>query len=44
MKKSVFYYLFAVICTVCLFTACSDDDDDDNKIRLMERLSAAVRW
>lgn len=31
MKKSVFYYLFAVICTVCLFTACSDDDDDDNK-------------
>ena len=29
MKKSVFYYLFAVICTVCLFTACSDDDADD---------------
>lgn len=28
MKKSVFYYLFAVVCTVCLFTACSDDDDD----------------
>ena len=27
MKKSVFYYLFAVICTVCLFTACSDDDE-----------------
>lgn len=23
--------MFAVICTVCLFTACSDDDDDDNK-------------
>ena len=20
-----------MICTVCLFTACSDDDDDDNK-------------
>lgn len=30
MKKSIFYYLFAVVCTVCLFTACSDDDDDDN--------------
>lgn len=28
MKKSIFYYLFAVVCTVCLFTACSDDDDD----------------
>lgn len=26
MKKSIFYYLFAVVCTVCLFTACSDDD------------------
>ena len=31
MKKSIFYYLFAVVCTVCLFTACSDDDDDDAK-------------
>lgn len=31
MKKSIFYYLFAVVCTVCLFSACSDDDDDDNK-------------
>lgn len=31
MKKSIFYYLFAVVCTVCLFTACSDDDDDNNK-------------
>lgn len=29
MKKSIFYYLFAVVCTVCLFTACSDDDDDN---------------
>ena len=35
MKKSVFYYLFAVICTVCLFTACSDDDDDDNKVLIV---------
>lgn len=31
MKKSILYYLFAVVCTVCLFTACSDDDDDDVK-------------
>ena len=30
MKKSIFY-LFAVVCAMCLFTACSDDDDDDNK-------------
>lgn len=38
MKKSVFYYLFAVICTVCLFTACSDDDDDDNKILTVDNI------
>lgn len=29
MKKNLFYYLFAVICSVTLFTACSDDDDED---------------
>lgn len=28
MKKSIFYYLFAVICSVSLFTSCSDDDED----------------
>lgn len=28
MKKNLFYYLFAVICSVCVFTACSDDDED----------------
>lgn len=28
MKKNLFYYLFAVICLVTLFTACSDDDED----------------
>lgn len=33
MKKSIFY-LFAVVCTVCLFTACSDDDDDNNNGQL----------
>lgn len=26
MKKNLFYYLFAVICSVALFTSCSDDD------------------
>lgn len=30
MKKNLFYYLFAVLCTVALFTACSDDDDNAN--------------
>ena len=28
MKKNFFYYLFAVICSVALFTSCSDDDDE----------------
>ena len=28
MKKNLFYYLFAVICSVSLFTSCSDDDDE----------------
>lgn len=27
MKKNLFYYLFAVLCTVTLFTSCSDDDN-----------------
>ena len=27
MKKSLFFYLFAVLCTMSLFTSCSDDDD-----------------
>lgn len=30
MKKNLFY-LFALICSVSLFTACSDDDDDTPK-------------
>ena len=38
MKKNIFYYLFAVICTVCLFTACSDDDDDDNKVLTVDNI------
>lgn len=28
MKKNVFYYLFAVICSVALFASCSDDDNE----------------
>ena len=28
MKKNLFYYLFAVICSVALFTSCSDDDGE----------------
>lgn len=28
MKKNLFYYLFAVLCTVALFTSCKDDDDN----------------
>ena len=27
MKKNLFFYLFAVLCTVSLFTSCSDDDE-----------------
>ena len=27
MKKNLFFYLFAVLCTMPLFTSCSDDDD-----------------
>ena len=40
MNKRLFYYLFAVLCTVTLFTSCSDDDgpgdDGDVKKVLME--------
>ena len=31
MKKNLFYYLFTVICSVTLFTSCSDDDDKSGK-------------
>ena len=27
MKKNLFFYLFDVLCTVSLFTSCSDDDE-----------------
>lgn len=39
MKKCIFYYLFAVVCTVCLFTACSDDDDDDPVILSVDQVT-----
>lgn len=38
MKK--FFYLFAIICSVCMFTACSDDDD--KKEEFEETKSALV--
>ena len=38
MKKSIFYYLFAVVCTVCLFTACSDDDNDDKVTLIVDNI------
>ena len=31
MKKNLFY-LFALICSMSLFTACSDDDPDYSKV------------
>ncbi len=30
MKKKLFYYLFAVLCTVSLFASCGDDDEPNN--------------
>lgn len=27
MKKNLFFYVFAMLCTLSLFTSCSDDDD-----------------
>ena len=42
MKKNLFYYLFAVICTIGLFTSCSDDEpylaDVLVKLKLIEPL------
>lgn len=32
MKKNLFYYLFAVICSVTLFTSCSDDEKMVNPV------------
>ncbi|MEY8685143.1 DUF4925 domain-containing protein [Bacteroides sp. AN502(2024)] len=30
MKKNLFYYLFAVLCTASLFTSCSDEEEGPN--------------
>lgn len=30
MRKNLFYYLFAVLCTVTLLASCSDDDEPGN--------------
>ena len=27
MKKNLFFYVFAVLCTMPFFTSCSDDDE-----------------
>ena len=27
MKKKLFFYVFAVLCSVSIFTACSDDEE-----------------
>lgn len=32
MKKNLFYYLFAVLCTVTLFASCSDDDNKGSEL------------
>lgn len=44
MKKNLFYYLFAVICSAGLFASCSDDDDEVvlNPIEGTWRLSPLV--
>lgn len=34
MKKNLFYYLFAVLCTVTLFASCSDDDDKNPSVTI----------
>ncbi len=40
MKKNLFYYLFAVICSVALFTSCSDDDDALNFLLYLHDFSS----
>ena len=35
MKKNLFY-LFALICSMSLFTACSDDDDAPDYSKVIE--------
>lgn len=39
MKKNLFYYLFAVLCTMPLFTSCSDDDEAPVVIPIEDELA-----
>lgn len=42
MKKNLFY-LFALICSMSLFTACSDDDDENWK-KVPNQIITAEIW
>ena len=35
MNKRLFYYLFAVLCTVTLFTSCSDDNESKKNVIIL---------
>ena len=39
MKKNLFFYLFAVLCTMPLFTSCSDDDEAPVVIPIEDELA-----
>ena len=41
MKKNLFY-LFALICSMSLFTACSDDDDAPDYSKVIESEIAGI--
>ena len=44
MKKNLFY-LFALICSMSLFTACSNDDDPDyTQVRMKLLVNTKVHW
>lgn len=38
MKKNLFYYLFAMICSVALFASCSDDDDEVTGLTIVDQV------
>ena len=42
MKKSLFF-LFALICSMSLFTACSDDDDPDYSKVIEEEIAGELQ-
>lgn len=41
MKKNLFFYLFAVLCTVSLFTSCSDDNNDEPTVTVPGNVDVA---